>query len=203
MRHLVFLTSFVALSLSPESLAAGETDCTVQITDAKPSWTAYKTTDKAAVSGTFNDYQFATAEPAASLSDALAGLNLSINPASVESNNAPRNATIASKYFALFENPTTISGKVLSVTGNDESGTSGIQVTMNGQSKDLDFSYTVADTGELQASVSADMLDFALNGPWASLHEACKALHTGADGVAKTWTEVMLKVSAKVVKSCK
>ena len=203
MRHLVFLTSFVALSLSPESLAAEASDCTVQITDAKPSWTAYKTTDKAAVNGTFNDYQFTTVEPAASLSDALAGLNMSINPASVESNNAPRNATIVSKYFALFENPTAIRGKVLSVNGNDESGTIGMQITMNGVSKDLDFSYTVADDGELQASVSADMFDFALNGPWSSLHEACKALHTGADGVAKTWTEVMLKVTANVAKVCK
>jgi hypothetical protein len=47
------------------------------------------------------------------------------------------------------------------------------------------------------------MLDFALNGPWSSLHEACKALHTGADGVAKTWTEVMLTVSANVARICK
>jgi hypothetical protein len=46
------------------------------------------------------------------------------------------------------------------------------------------------------------MLDFSLGGPLALLHEACKALHTGADGVAKTWTEVTLKVNATVVKNC-
>ena len=57
--------------------------------------------------------------------------------------------------------------------------------------------------GKLEASVTVDMMDFALDGPWASIHETCKALHTGADGVAKTWTEVMLKVTADVAKICK
>jgi polyisoprenoid-binding protein YceI len=197
----LFFVTLSALLFSPDARAE-DAACTYQITDAKPGWTAYKTSDKAAVGGTFNEFQFATAEPATSLSDAIKGLSMSINPASVESNNAPRNATIAGKYFAGFANPTAISGKVLSVSGDDAAGTVSIQVAMNAVTKDLDFKYTVGEDGALEASATTDMLDFSLGGPLASLHEACKALHTGADGVAKTWTEVMLKVNATVVKNC-
>ncbi|MGB0638365.1 MAG: YceI family protein [Myxococcota bacterium] len=186
-----------------KSGAATSDSCSYQIINAKPGWTAYKTTEKAAVSGTFNEYQFASTAPAASMADAFTGLNMSITPASVESNNAPRNATIASKYFALFANPSSIRGKVLSVTGDDTTGTVAIQIDMNAVSKDLDFNYSVTEDGKLEASVTVDMMDFALDGPWASIHETCKALHTGADGVAKTWTEVMLKVTADVAKICK
>ena len=209
MHHVMFFTALFTLSFIPEShaadkgaAAASEGACTYQITDAKPGWTAYKTSDKAPVSGSFNEFQFAVAEPAGSLSDAIKGLAMSINPASVESNNAPRNATIATKYFAGFANPDAISGKALSVSGDDTAGTVSIQVAMNAVTKDLDFKYTVAEGGALEASATTDMMDFSLKGPWASLHEACKALHTGADGVAKTWTEVMLKVNATVVKNC-
>ena len=176
--------------------------CSFQIVNAKPGWTAYKTTEKAAVSGTFNEYQFASTSPAPTMGDALKGLNMSITPASVESNNAPRNVTIATKYFALFANPSSIRGKVLSVSGDDNAGTVNIQVDMNAVSKDLDFKYTVSADGKLEAAVTVDMMDFALDGPWSSIHESCKALHTGADGVAKTWTEVMLKVTADVAKVC-
>ena len=205
MHQAMFFVTLATLLFSPDGLAedaASEGGCTYQITDAKPGWTAYKTSDKAPVGGTFNEFQFAKAEPAASLSDAIKGLSMSINPASVESNNAPRNATIAGQYFAGFANPEAISGTVLSVAGDDAAGTVSIQVAMNAVTKDLDFKYTVGEDGALEASATTDMLDFSLKGPWASLHEACKALHTGADGVAKTWTEVMLKVSATVVKDC-
>ena len=208
MRHLIFTVlctlffSTSSLGAANDAATASQATCTYQITDAKPGWTAYKTSDKAPVGGTFNEFQFAPAEPTGSLSDAIKGLSMSINPASVESNNAPRNATIAGKYFAGFANPTAISGSVLSVSGDDTAGTVSIQVAMNAVTKDLDFKYTVGEGGALEASVTTDMLDFSLKGPWASLHEACKALHTGADGVSKTWTEVMLKVSATVVKNC-
>jgi hypothetical protein len=210
MRSFFVFFSLICLPLGKKAQAAetkadakAAPSCSYQIINAKPGWTAYKTTDKAAVSGTFNEYQFASAAPAPTMADALKGLNMSITPTSVESNNAPRNVTIATKYFGLFANPSSIRGKVLSVNGDDTTGAVTIQINMNAVSKDLDFSYSVNEDGKLEAMITVDMMDFALDGPWASIHESCKALHTGADGVAKTWTEVMLKVTADVAKTCK
>ena len=78
-----------------------------------------------------------------------------------------------------------------------------ISIEMNGVSKTLPFSYTYESTkGILEAKSVMDMMDFNLKGPFDSIHEACKTLHTGPDGVAKTWTEVALQVTAEVIETC-
>ena len=75
-------------------------DCTYTITQAKPEWTAYKYTEKAAVGGTFNTFTLSPAKPSSSFSGALQGISIEIDASSVESYNPSRNTTIAEKYCA-------------------------------------------------------------------------------------------------------
>ena len=177
-------------------------ECTYTVTQAKPEWTAYKYTEKAAVGGTFNAFTLSPAKPAPSLVGAIQGLSIEIDAASVESNNPARNTTIAEKYFALFAPKSTIKGNVLSAKGDEKEGSIDINIDMNGVQKSYTFSYEEKE-GNLVASSVMDMMDFQLQKPFDSIHTACKTLHTGSDGVAKTWTEVALRVVVTYEKQCK
>ncbi len=77
-----------------------------------------------------------------------------------------------------------------------------MKITMNGVSRVVPFEYTATSEGEVSAKGSFDMLDFALQGPFDSLHEACGEMHTGPDGVSKTWTDVEVTVQGSFTKSC-
>ncbi|MEC7988288.1 MAG: YceI family protein, partial [Myxococcota bacterium] len=151
--------------------------------------------------GTFNTFTVSESKQAPNVMESLKDLSIEIDTSSVESNNPARNATIAGVYFAKFAPATQIKGKVISAAGDNKQGTMKINMDMNGVSKDLDFTYEVKGE-ELEATGVMEMMDFNLKGPFDAIHEACKALHTGADGVAKTWTEVALKVTAQVKVSC-
>ena len=176
--------------------------CDYTVKDAKPHWTAYKFTEKAAVGGTFNSFKLSDSRQAPNLMESLKNLSIEIDAASVESNNPSRNKTIAEVYFAKFAPANSIKGTVVSATGDNKQGDMKINIDMNGVAKDVDFKYNVEGTA-LEANAVIDMMDFKLEGPFKAIHETCKALHTGADGVAKTWTEVALKVSATVDVVCK
>ena len=96
-----------------------------------------------------------------------------------------------------------LKANVVSSTGDNKNGTMNINIEMNGVSKVLPFSYSYeAAKGVLEAKSVMDMMDFNLQAPFKSIHEACKVLHTGPDGVAKTWTEVALQVTAEVIETC-
>jgi hypothetical protein len=47
-----------------------------------------------------------------------------------------------------------------------------------------------------------DVLDFALDGALKDLNRTCEVLHRGPDGVSKTWSEVELKLIARIGKVC-
>ena len=98
------------------------TNCTYLVKDAKPHWTAYKYTKKAAVGGTFNTYKLSGMEeskPAATIAAALKGLSIDIDAASVESKNPARNKTIADNYFGKFAPASSIKASILSSSGDD------------------------------------------------------------------------------------
>ena len=192
----------VSDTVKAEEKSAVAQECTYKITQAKPGWTAYKYTEKAPVGGTFNTFTLSPAKPAPSLTDAIQGLSIEIDASSVESKNPARNTTIAEKYFALFAPKSVIKGNVISAKGDDKKGSIEINIDMNGVQKPYTFSYEEKDGGLIASSVM-DMMDFQLQKPFDSIHTACKTLHTGTDGVAKTWTEVALHVVVTYEKQCK
>ena len=62
--------------------------------------------------------------------------------------------------------------------------------------------YALADDDMLEANGEFDMLDFGLSDALASIHLACEQLHKGKDGVSKTWPNVGINVSAKIIQDC-
>jgi hypothetical protein len=175
--------------------------CTYMVKEAKPEWTAYKYTEKAAVGGTFNSFSLSSPKLASSFVASMEGLSIEIDASSVESKNPARNKTIAEKYFFLFAPQNIIKGNVVSATGDEEKGSIEINIDMNGVQKPYTFTYTQKE-GKVIASSVMDMMDFQLQKPFDSIHTSCETLHTGADGVSKTWTEVALRVVVSYEKTC-
>jgi len=46
------------------------------------------------------------------------------------------------------------------------------------------------------------MVDFGAEAAVAAINKACEALHTGADGISKTWSVVELSIETTLNKNC-
>jgi len=205
MRKITFCTFAAAcvLATAPWSSPAGAA-CTYSVgKDAvKVEWTAFKLTTKVGVTGSFNTTRLSGPMEASSLTDLAKGLTMEIDGASIESGNPARNATISQFFFQTFVPSPTITGKVESVKGDDSKGTLEIAVTMNGTTKTVPFAYTISGAHAVEATATIDMMDFAMQKPFDTLHRACEEQHTGEDGISKTWTEVGLKLSGQFSEAC-
>ena len=195
-------TAAAAAPAASAEKAAQTQNCTYTLTDAKPGWTAYKFTEKTGVSGSFNSTTLSSSSAGPSLAAAIQGVTMTIDPASVSSGNEGRDMTIQQKYFGLFAPQTDLTAGVVAVKGDDKAGTVDVNIGMNGISKTISFPYEMAEDGTLTAKADMEMMDFGLKAAFDSIHTACKLLHTGADGVAKTWTDVALSITAKIAKEC-
>ena len=155
-------------------------------------WTAYKTSDRVAVKGTFKEVRIATKAQGADASGALDGLDFEIPVSSIMTNDTIRDGKLQNFFFAVMENSLTLKGKFRV----ESEGSGNLAISMNGMSRDLPFTYQVdQDTIKLEASM--DLNNWGAQTALESLNEACKELHTGPDGVSKTWNDVTL--NAKIL----
>lgn len=168
--------------------------------ESKPvlEWTAFKFTEKTAVRGKFDRANFAFAESADSMSSLLASAAFSIDGASVSTGDAGRNYNIATNFFAKLKGTSFLKG-VVTPGEKDE-----LEVTLwaNGSEKRIPMKWELKETGEWTATGKFDILKLGWKTAFDSLHTSCKDLHKGKDGASKTWTDIELKVSAQVKKSC-
>lgn len=187
-----------------EASPAKPGDCTYSTdpNDIKVQWTAYKFTKKTAVKGTFIQRKVNGPNSAKSLGDLAIGLSMDIDGASIESGDPGRNVTIKQFFFGEFNPPFKMSAKVAGFMGSDTGGNLQISINMNGVTKTLPFAYSVTPDGKFEAKSGFDMNSFNLSGPFNSIHDACETLHTGEDGVSKTWPDVDLLITAKFKKEC-
>ena len=183
------------------NLGAGKCLYSTTEKDIGLEWTAFKFTEKAPVKGSFNSMKLKGPTQAESLADLVQGLSLDIDGASIESGNPGRNVTVKQFFFEKFVPAFVIKAAVEKVEGDETQGKLHIQLTLNSTTKILPFEYTVKD-GALEANATMQMMDFGLKAAFDSIHTTCKTLHTGKDGVAKTWDVVDLKVTGKFKKVC-
>ncbi len=166
----------------------------VQPKDVKITWTAYKTTEKKPVSGTFKKVDFAMKHGKTPL-ELINGLSFTIPVSSVFSNNDERDKKLIASFFGAMTNTELISGK-LQVLENKSVKAS---ITLNGEAHDLPLIYKIEnDTIYLQGVMN--MEDWKATGAIAALNKVCFDLHKGADGVSKTWNEVLVKVEVHIDK---
>lgn len=152
------------------------------------NWTAYKTTDKVAVGGKFTLFNITNNQSGHTLFDALNKAEFSIPVSSVFSNNSSRDYKIKNLFFGVMKNTELISGKIY--LNDEKSGI--VSLTMNDTTKDLPFTYTLLNQ-QIKMSTVMKISDWALPA-LESIHKACELLHTGPDGISKTWDEAAIDI---------
>ena len=169
-----------------------EASYSIDAEKSRVQWTGYKTTDKVAVNGTFKEISILEMNSGNTATDALEGLEFEIPVSSIYSKDTIRDGKLMRLFFGVMENTLSLKGK-FSVK---DASNGNIALSMNGLTKELPFTYDMSkDTIMINATM--DLNVWETQNALASIHEACLELHTGADGVSKTWDEV--GISAKIL----
>lgn len=154
-------------------------------------WTAYKTTEKIPVKGTFKKVNITSGGEGNTVKEAINNSEFSIPVSSIFTSDTSRDFKIRKFFFNVMDNTKLLSGKL--VLENDSTGYANI--TMNGVTEKLPFTYTVSGK-EFSMTGTMNILDWNAKNAVDSLNVACKDLHKGLDGVSKTWTEVALTITS-------
>ena len=194
----------ITLAAAPVAANVAHAECTYALkTDGvQTEWTAFKFTSKAAVKGTFSDSTLEGPQSATTLTALAEGLSMKIIGKSVKTGNPGRDATVAGFFFGFMKDDGNITGKATRVEGNDSAGTVHIDITMNGETRDVPFAYTISKDGSVAANASIDILDFRMQPAYNQIHKACEEQHTGDDGISKTWTQVDLSLKGSFTTNC-
>jgi len=190
------------LSAAPARVLAAAPACSYALSSGSVhvAWQAYKTTKKVAVHGEFKKLEVSAPSTGTSLDKMLKSSRITLDVLSSDSANPERDANLSKFFFSLFSSPKA-EGRVSSVKGGD-SGTFDLALNLNGRKRKIPMTYELTAQGDFTATGHFDMLDFGLNKAYDSIHAACIERHKGDDGVSKTWSDVDLKITAKVDKTC-
>jgi hypothetical protein len=154
-------------------------------------FTAYKTTEKIGVGGWFKQIDVVSGGEGDSVKEAIHNTEFSIPVSSLMTKDTSRDYKIQKFFFGVMENTEMLSGKLM-IT-DDATGLA--QIKMNGITQDVPFSYTVeGKTFKMNATI--DVGNWKATAALASLNKVCELLHTGGDGVSKTWSEVALNITS-------
>lgn len=154
-------------------------------------WTAYKTTDKIGVNGKFNTVNIINNGEGNTINEAISGTEFSIPVSSIFTKDKSRDFKIQKFFFGIMDNTSLLNGKLTL-----EDNTNGIaEITMNGKTEKMPFTYTIeGNKFTLSAVMNLEKWDGIK--ALTSLNNACKDLHSGADGVPKTWNEVAINITS-------
>lgn len=161
------------------------------------TWTAYKFTKRAGVSGTFNQISVTNTSTSESPTDVLVGAEFSITTASVNSGNAERDPKLVAFFFEKLANTQNITGKINSIKDNEAV----VSITMNDKTVDVVGKISV-EGNKVSLTTQVDMTDFEGLDAIASLNKVCSDKHTDEDGVSKLWPDVAIVVSTVLTKNC-
>lgn len=153
-------------------------------------FTAYKTTDKIGVAGWFQKVDVLSGGEGASVKEAIHNAEFSIPVSSLMTKDTSRDYKIRKFFFGVMENTQMLSGKLM-IT-DDTTGVA--QIKMNGITQDVPFKYTIVDK-TFNMTSTIDVGNWKATAALASLNKVCELLHTGGDGVSKTWSEVALNIT--------
>ncbi|MCB0392555.1 MAG: YceI family protein [Bdellovibrionales bacterium] len=176
------------------------------------TWTAFKTSKKLGVNGTFNDFQVIRITPQktidTSIEQWLKNHSFAINVKSVNTKNPQRDKTLFEHFFSLLKTSIEytpgdkfITGKLKKID-KDKPGLLMAELDINKVKKAIPMTYSYKDNW-LELKGHIDLLDFNLNDAHKSLHKSCFELHKGDDGISKTWTDVDLHGKIKINAKCK
>ncbi|RPD99545.1 YceI family protein [Aureibaculum marinum] len=149
------------------------------------NWIGYKTTDKIAVKGEFKEIKINNIKKDTSAIGAINGTTFDLPISSLFSNDSIRDSKLKELFFGVMDATVSLTG---TLNLNDD-GTGNIDMKMNNVQHKIPITYTASgQLVELKGTMNIE--DFKANAALESLSKACYDLHTGPDGVSKTWSEV-------------
>ena len=190
---------FTSCGGDPETETTSEdASCTYSYNEGMTSldWTAYKTSAKVPVAGSFNSFEI-TAESGTDPKQVAESMSFTINTVSVETMNPERNLKIVDHFFKTI-NTEVISGEVKALK---DDGTAIVAITMNSVTFDVKGKYKLTDR-DFSFTASIDVSSWNGIPGIDALNTVCKELHTGDDGVSKLWSEVAISFSTKLKADC-
>jgi len=209
--HCILILSVVALfsacteckkhQKTETSVVAEKEDCLYSFDESavKVFWAAYKTTDKLKVVGKFKKLSTTkTKEQFSSVEELVNGVNFSINTASSASGDESRDLSLNDYFFKLFTDNFEINGSLAEM--NEGSVTAHLDVL--GLDKRMILSYSLEEN-MLKMKGTLSLEDFGVVKAYNSIHNKCIDLHTGADGISKTWDDVDVIIEVPILKDCK
>jgi polyisoprenoid-binding protein YceI len=204
-RYTIVLGAFVALisacSSTGEKHQEEQKSVNCQLSYADKSinvkWTAYKTSERVGVSGTFDTVLVSGTSEAAELAGVLANASFSIPTSSVNSANPDRDGKIFRHFFSTMVETSELKGKVLEATETELK----VLLTMNGVTDTVPFSVSRTDS-VLNLVGNIELADYQAVASADSLNQVCFDLHKGADGISKLWPDVKLEISALLNEVC-
>ncbi len=204
MKKIVLILSLAAATLSysckeeKKEKKAEETTATMEkesayslVSDStKVSFVAYKTTEKLPVGGEFKSIKITELGSGETPLEILNGSKFSIPVSSLFTNDATgtRDPKITEFFFGAMKDTELISG-TFKVDGDQPS----IDVTLNGETANIPLEVTANSETSYSFSGVMDLKKWNASDAVASLNKVCEVLHTGPDGVSKTWDEVAVK----------
>jgi hypothetical protein len=163
----------------------------------KVSFTAYKTTDKVPVGGMFKKINFTKTNSSETAMEALNGTEFSIPVSSLFTNDptGTRDPKLLEFFFGVLKDTELISG-IFKVDGDKSS----IDVTLNGEIQNIPLAYEMNGEDKIIFNGVMELENWNAMDAVASINKACEILHTGKDGVSKTWSEVAVKAEVLLTK---
>lgn len=167
---------------------------TIDTSKAMVKWTAFKTTEKVAVSGTFDDvkFKFGEVNKNGTLESQLSNATATIDLLKVNLNDDVKNQNVREFFFGAFNKKDPIKVTFKDVFEGKNKGTILANVRMNGKTQKIPMQYEVSG-GKIVAKGMIDLLQFGLDEARMSLQKAVGELHGNM-----TWSQVEIGFEAPV-----
>jgi len=194
----LFITSCKKEAKEPEATTqeAKEPTYSVDASTTEVNWTAYKTTAKTPVKGVFTRLNIDNPIQGKNKKDAFNNLEFNILISSFFSKNEVRDTKIKKVFFGVMKKTTLISGFFSDVNGDDEKGSMSLNLKMNSETIAIPMKYTISDNKVDISGTIINLMDWKMDDAFKSLHKACELLHTGEDGISRTWEDVAISATA-------
>lgn len=189
----LFAISFITLSCDNDTKVKTVSKKEIIYSNANTSlqWTAYKTTDKIGVKGTFKNIIIENSTKAESVENIINTTKFKIPTSSTFTGNEPRDVLIKNFFFGAMMDTDTIYGSFSST----KNGIGKVSIKMNNVVFENSFTY-IFDNDSLKIKSTLELDNWNGYSALSSLHEKCFDKHTGADGVSKTWSDVDILITS-------
>lgn len=167
---------------------------------SKVTWSGFKTSEKVKVSGEFVNFTTSSdGKVFDTISDIIDGATFKIDVASSASGDEARDANLKDAFFSILASDLSIDGRFEDV----QDGKIVCYFNLADGEKKTVLNYTQEDSRIVLTGGFDLITDLQADSAYNSIHQKCESLHTGADGVSKTWSEVEVNVSIPFESTCK